>query len=63
MLLEMHLSDMDGVDFARSVKGDPAISGTKLIVMTGNETMLLRQQYDHTLPLGFAGWIPMPPAA
>jgi len=58
VLLDMHLPDMDSVVFARSVKSDPALSGTNLVVMTGGESVL---DESAAVPLGFAGCLRMPP--
>ncbi len=57
VLLDMHLPDMDGVTFARSVKNEAALTGTKLLVMTGGEATL---DASTIVPLGFVGWIRMP---
>jgi len=58
VLLDMHLADMDSVAFARSVQSDAALKGTKLLVMAGEGSAL---DMSTLLPLGFSGWISMPP--
>jgi CheY-like chemotaxis protein len=58
VLLDMHLSDMDSVEFARQVKNDAHLNGTKLVVMTGDESAL---DASTAIPLGFSGCLRMPP--
>ncbi len=60
VLLDMHLSDMDGIVFARSLNADSALSKTKLVVMTGSDNFL---DDSTTSTLGFAGAVHMPPQA
>jgi len=58
VILDMHLPDMDGVVFARMLRADPSLAGTKLIVMTTTESPL---EPSAATALGFAGGITKPP--
>ena len=58
VLIDMNLSDMDGVAFAKAVKGDKAIATTKLIVMAGRQESM---DTDTLATLGFSGMLRIPP--
>ena len=58
VILDMHMPDMDGVLFARLVKNDPALAGTKLIVMTSAGSPL---DASAVSTFGFSAWIAKPP--
>lgn len=60
VVLDMHLLDMDSVTFARAVKNDPALDGTKLLVMTNAEPSL---DPSTLTSLGYVGCISKPPKA
>jgi len=57
VILDMHLPDMDGVVFARKVKSDPALAGTKLLVMSDASSAL---DPSAAAALGFSNWIAKP---
>jgi PAS domain S-box-containing protein len=58
VILDMHLPDMDGVVFARKVKSDPALAGTKLLVMADASSAL---DPSAATAFGFSNWIAKPP--
>jgi PAS domain S-box-containing protein len=58
VLLDMHLPDMESVDFARAVKQDPHVAQTQLLVMTTSDSPLDPATGSS---LGFSGWIFKPP--
>jgi len=58
VILDMHLPDMDGVVFARRLRADPALAGTKLIVMTSAGAPL---EATAASALGFSSCITKPP--
>jgi two-component system, sensor histidine kinase and response regulator len=57
VILDMHLTDMDAVSFAREIKRDPALWETQLLVLTAGEVALDAATAD---TLGFASWLPKP---
>ncbi|HVO32864.1 MAG TPA: ATP-binding protein, partial [Elusimicrobiota bacterium] len=59
VILDMHLPDMDAVAFARAVRQDATLSGTKLLVMTSPDSPL---EPATSASLGFSGWVAKPPA-
>ena len=58
VLLDMHLPDMDGVIFARLVQNDPALKGTRMIVMTSAGSSL---DAPAAAAFGFSASIAKPP--
>ena len=59
-LFDMHLADMDGIAFARAVKKEAALAGTKLLVMIHGGPPL---DPASSAALGIAGWVAKPPKA
>jgi CheY-like chemotaxis protein len=49
---------MDAVTFANSIKNDPALAGTKLLVMTGDDSPM---DASTSVALGFTGCVGKPP--
>jgi len=58
VVLDMHMPDMDGTHFARTVKNDPALKNTKLLVMTSADSPL---DAFTSGSLGFSGSLSKPP--
>lgn len=60
ILVDLHLSDMDGSSFARAIAQDATLAGTKVLVMTSTEVPM---EPGALADLGFAGWVAKPPKA
>jgi excisionase family DNA binding protein len=57
MLLDMHLSDVDGKEVARHVKGNPDLQLTKVIAMSGRMT---DEEAKGLVATGFDGFLKKP---
>jgi PAS domain S-box-containing protein len=60
VVIDMHLPDMDSVAFARALRLDPALSSTKVLVMTSAESPLEPATLQ---ALGFSGTLEKPPTS
>ncbi len=58
VIVDMHMTDMDAIIFARALKNDAALSTTKVFVMSTSEEPL---DPDTSASLGFAGCVSKPP--
>jgi CheY-like chemotaxis protein len=57
ILLDMHLSDIDGREVAKAVKGNPDLQLTKVIAMSGKMT---DEEAKGILGSGFDGFLKKP---
>jgi len=57
LLLDMHLSDLDGREVAKAVKGNPDLQLTKVIAMSGKMT---DEESKGLLAIGFDGFLKKP---
>jgi PAS domain S-box-containing protein len=56
-LLDFQMPDMDGLDLARHIKADPALTGLRLIMLT---SMGVRGQREQALAAGIDGYLVKP---
>lgn len=56
-LLDTHMPAMDGIDLARTIKADPVLAATRLVLLT---SVALSGYVPHVVQLGIAGYLTKP---